>query len=173
VVADDDVDAEVGRAPDRRVVAHADVARHDQPRPVGGGALGRGDAEAVSFVEAARNVVGDERARAEHPQRVLQDDRGGRAVDVVVGDDPDRLAPLDRRAHARDGPLHAEHLVRVVEMSSERGGEKGAGHERVRRSARQQDSRDGRRDVDGAREPEHLALVGLGDVPARLLERCR
>ena len=99
VVGDDQVDAELARAPRRLGAADAAVDRHDQRHAVGVQPLDRRRLQAVAVPQPLRDEVDD--VAAEHLERAAQDDRRGDAVDVVVAVDGDPLAPRDRLLEPR------------------------------------------------------------------------
>ena len=170
VVTDDDVDAEVRGAVHRCVIANADVARHDDRGAVAGRLFGCGDAEAVAFIEAARNVVTDAIAGAEQPERVLEDDRRRRPVDVIVRDDANPLPIGDGPPEPLDGAIHPEHREGVVQVPVERRVEELGGVRYVGNATGEEDPRDGRRNVEVTGEAKDVALVDLGEFPVGVAE---
>jgi hypothetical protein len=113
VVGDDHVQAELARAAnlvDRRDPA---VDGQHQPAPFLRQPLERVAADAVAFVEAARQVPFD--LGAELPQDEHGQDRGADAVDVVVAVDADPLPGRDGRADALDRPAHVADQQRIAQ----------------------------------------------------------
>ena len=101
VVGDDDVEAELARAPDLLDGGDAAVDGQDEAATLFRQALERLAADAVALVEAARQMPLD--LRAELPQHEHGEHRGADPVDVVVAVDADPFPGGDRRANPLDG----------------------------------------------------------------------
>ena len=102
VVGDDQVDAELARAPRGLDAADAAVDRDDQRHAVGVQPIDRRRLQAVAVAQPLGDEVHD--VAAEHLERAAEDHGRGDAVDVVVAVNRDALAagdgllePLDRR----------------------------------------------------------------------------
>ena len=89
MVGDDQVDAELARAPRGVGAADAAVHRDDQRDAVGVQPLDRRRLQAVAVLQPLGDEVHD--VGAEQLERAAQDHRGGDAVDVVVAVDGDPL----------------------------------------------------------------------------------
>ena len=93
MVGDDQIDAELARAPRRVGAADAAVDRDDQRDAVGVQPIDRRRLQAVAVLQPLGDEVDD--VGAEQFERAAQDDRRRDAVDVVVAVDGDPLLPRD------------------------------------------------------------------------------
>ena len=92
VVADDHVDSTFFGGVHGFMVSNANVGGNDQPHAIACGLFGRHHRKAVSFIESVRDVVAQQVACSQDSQGALQDQARSRTVDVVVGDDSNRLS---------------------------------------------------------------------------------
>src|SRR3989442_14578472 len=95
VIGDDQVDANLTRAPGGVDAANAAVHRNHEPYTVGVETIERLRLEAVAVAQALGNEVTD--VGAEHLERAPQNHGGRNAVDIVVAVNGDLFLPLDRR----------------------------------------------------------------------------
>ena len=104
VIRDDEIDAQLARAPRGVGAADAAVDRHDHVDLVGVETIDGRRLEPVAVAQPFGDEVDD--LSAEHLERAPQDDGGGDAVDVVVAVDGDPLAGRQRPLEARHGAVH-------------------------------------------------------------------
>ncbi len=108
VVEHDHVEAELSGFRERLMTDRAAVDGDDEARPVRGEGGHRLDVGAIPFRDPVGNV--DDRLAAAGLEIFADERRAARAVDVVVAEDRDPLAPLDRRLEPYGRRLHvAEH----------------------------------------------------------------
>ncbi len=129
VVGDDEVEAEGLGVLGFGESAHSGIHTDDEA-DAGGGGIGKNVLlDAVAFAEAVRDVIagvgglvfwGNASVRSE--PRVLEENGGNGAVDVVVAVDEDRFGVGKGGLNAGDGGVHAEHEAGIVQMV-EGGGE--------------------------------------------------
>ena len=107
MIGDDQIDAELARAPRRLGAADAAIHRHDQRDAVGVQPLDRRRLQAVAVLQPLRDEVDD--VGAEQLERAAQDHGRRDAVDVVVAVDRDPLpaARSPRGCDRRRPPMSA------------------------------------------------------------------
>ena len=118
MIGDDQIDAELVRAPRRLGAADAAVHRHDDARALRVQAIDRRRLQAVAVAHPLGQEVDD--IAAEQFDHAAQDDRGGHAVDVVVAVHRDALFPRDRAHQAIDGRREIGQQIRIVEVIERR-----------------------------------------------------
>jgi hypothetical protein len=161
VVGDDDVDAlfpgEGGEGDGLDAAVDADDER--------GPPLDRDTDVLVLDAVAVGQTLGDEiiGLGPERRQGLQQHDRREHPVDVVVAEDEDLLAAVDRGPDAVDGPVHPLHQERIMK-AVETAMEKGAGGLGGQDVPVGQDAGDGRRKRQGLGEGLRLG-AGRTDDP--------
>ena len=116
MVGDDQIDAELARAPRGLGAADAAVDRDDQRHALGMQPVDRRGLEAIAVLQPFGDEVDD--VAAEQLERPAQDDGRGDAVDVVVAVDGDPLLAGQRLFEPRDRAVHVrepEGIVQLVE----------------------------------------------------------
>ena len=164
VVGDDQIDAELARAPRGVGAADAAVDRDDQRDAVGVQPLDRRRLQPVAVLQPLGDEVHD--VGAEQLERAPQDDGRRDAVHVVVAVDRDPLLARDRRQDAIDRDAHVGEQHRIVQVI-ERGIQEASGELRVGEPALAQQPRDDRRDRQRRRERVGGGVVAGQSVPAR------
>ena len=123
VIDDDDVEAEAARVLHGGVARRAAIDGDEEARAGGLQRLDRRHVRPVTLRQPIGNVDAVRRA-ARRQQSREQRGRSG-AVDVVVAEDGDGLAPRDRRAEARHGFIHVLEGRRIRQQVAHRRREKG------------------------------------------------
>ena len=118
VVGDDQIDAELARAPRRIGAADAAVDRDDQRHALGVQPIDRRRLQAVAVAQPLGDEVDD--VAAEHLERAPQDHGRRDAVDVVVAVDGDALLARERLLEALDRAVHVGEPERIVELIERR-----------------------------------------------------
>ena len=111
VIEHDHLEAEPSRLGERRVADRAAVDCHDQRRALAGEVRHRFDIGTVAFGDSVGDV--DNRFAAAGFEVFADQRRAARAVDVIVAEDRDPLAPLDRKAQPVGRRLHIGKFERV------------------------------------------------------------
>ena len=108
VIDDDDIDAELARFRQRLDAGGAAIDRHQERGAARGERAHRLDIRAVAFEQTVGNV--DQRLEAGVAQKAREQRRRSGAVDIVIAEDGDGLAALDRvrdpRRRLRHGGEH-------------------------------------------------------------------
>ena len=112
------VEAERLRLNERLDTGRSAIDRDEELRALPGECAHRFGVRPVAFEKPVGNV--DQRLKSAMAQELRQQRRGGRAVDVVVAEDRDRLAPLDRIGDTRRRFGHVGQRVRVRHQAPHR-----------------------------------------------------
>ncbi len=106
MIEHDDVDAARLRALQRIEAGRAAIDADDQPRALPGERVDRVDVGSVALEDAVGDV--DARRRAERRKHIVEKRGGGRAVDVVVAEDRDRLVRNDSVGEPSSRFIHVD-----------------------------------------------------------------
>ena len=136
VVDDDHVEPRRRRRRERRVRGDAAIDRDDDRRALVLQAQQRRRVRAIALALAVGHV--DRRPPARREEEPLEQRGGGRAVDIVVAEDGDRLVALERGDEARDRPVHVLQMRRIRQAIAQHRIEEALGILRRDAAARQQ-----------------------------------
>ena len=170
VIDDNDLQPFGGRGGERFGSGGAAIDGHDEPRALAREAPQRRQVRPVAFAPAVGNVDAD--APAHRLDIKTQQRRGGRAVHVVVAEDADGLAGLQRVGEARCGAVHVGDRGRIGERVAQ------GGVQPVRRAvqgdpAAGEDAAEDLRNVEPLREGESEAVAVAARLPTPVGLRTR
>ena len=114
MIRDDEIDAQLARAPGRFDTADAAIDRDDERHAVGVQTLERLGLQTIAVLQPIRDEVDD--VGAEQLQRAAKNDGRRNAVAVVVAMDGDALLPFDRGKDPFDGGRHIRQPEWIVQM---------------------------------------------------------
>ena len=117
---------------------------------------------AVALLQTIGNIEGDN--GPEFSQMTGQKRTGGSAVDVVIGDDADRLAIFDRIREARRGLVHADQVGRVRQEIAQAGFEKRRGLVEAE-ATRLENAPDDLRQIEALAERQRHPLIHRPKMP--------
>ncbi len=164
VIGDDQIHAQLARAPRRFRAADSAVHGHDQADPVRVQPLHRDRLQTVAVLQP----LGDEMRHlaAEQLNRAPQDDRGRDAIDVVVAVDGDALLAGDRGEDTVHCHRHVSQRHRIVQMI-ERGVKEPRRRLGISEAALTQQPRHDQRHRQLRRQPLRRPIVAGERLPAR------
>ena len=118
VVHHNHIEAGVGSVLERVEGADPAIHRDDHLHVLRGQHAHGGGVRAVALAQAVRDVDG--RRMGDGLEETAEQRSRGRAVHVVVAEDRDFLARLQRAREPRDGPLHVLEVERIGQQPAQR-----------------------------------------------------
>ena len=106
VIENDDIEAELARFRNRLMAHRAAIDGDEQRRALLRQRIDRLHIRAIALKNAIRNM--DKKRRSGSAEKIRQQRRRAGAIDVVVAEDGDRLARLDRRCEPRRRRYHVD-----------------------------------------------------------------
>ncbi len=168
MVEHDDIEARVARRLQRRVRRGAAIDGDDEAGTLVFQLQQRARRRAIAFAHPVGDV--DARFDPERGQEIVQQRRRARSVDVVIAEDRDALAVLDRVAHARDRLVHVLEIRRLGQQALQRRVER-VPHLARPHAPRRQQLREHERELGRAHQLAHRVLVALTQHPPPSGER--